>query len=231
VRRVLTFWLLAAGLGTLSGCTTATVDRQATAAVATNNVTTAAASVGAGDYRVGALDVLDVSVFKVPELSKTVQVSAEGKIDLPLIGSVDAAGKTIAEVQAEITAKYAATYLQSPQVSVFVHDALSQRITVEGAVAKPGIYSTAGQTTLLQAVAVAGGLSDIADPRGVVVLRNVGSKRQAAKFDLSRIRSGTATDPVLLGGDIVEVDESGMKTTMRNLRETIPVFGLFSPLL
>ena len=108
---------------------------------------------------------------------------------------------------------------------------MSQRITVEGAVAKPGIYPTTGQTTLLQAVALAGGLTEVADAGGIVVFRTVGGKRQAAKFNISTIRAGTSEDPVVLGGDIIVVDQSGMQTALRNIRSAIPVFGLFSPLL
>ena len=189
------------------------------------------ASANAGDYRIGPLDVLDVSVFQVPDLSKTVQVSAGGQITLPLIGAVQASGRTVGELEKDIAGKLGAKYLQSPQVSVFVKEYVSQRITVEGAVAKPGIYPTTGQTTLLQAVALAGGLTEVADAGGIVVFRTVGGKRQAAKFNISTIRAGTSEDPVVLGGDIIVVDQSGMQTALRNIRSAIPVFGLFSPLL
>jgi polysaccharide export outer membrane protein len=175
--------------------------------------------------------MLDVSVFQVPDLSKTVQVTSNGEITLPLIGTVQAGGKTIAELTADITKKYGASYLQSPQVSVLVRDALSQRITVEGAVTKPGVYPTSGPTTLLQTIAIAGGLTEIADAHGVVVFRQVAGKRHAAKFDFAAIRAGTADDPTLQGGDTVVVDDSGLKTTMRNIRQAIPVFGLFTPML
>jgi polysaccharide export outer membrane protein len=196
----------------------------------TTGATQPAAS-ASDDYRIGPLDMLDVSVFQVPDLSKTVQVTSNGEITLPLIGTVQAGGKTIAELTADITKKYGASYLQSPQVSVLVRDALSQRITVEGAVTKPGVYPTSGPTTLLQTIAIAGGLTEIADAHGVVVFRQVAGKRHAAKFDFAAIRAGTADDPTLQGGDTVVVDDSGLKTTMRNIRQAIPVFGLFTPML
>lgn len=189
------------------------------------------ASANAGDYRIGPLDVLDVSVFQVPDLSKTVQVSASGDVTLPLIGGVQASGRTVGELEEDIAGKLGDKYLQSPQVSVFVKESVSQRITVEGAVIKPGIYPTTGPTTLLQAVALAGGLTEVADDKGIVVFRMVGGKRQAAKFNLSTIRAGNSEDPTVLGGDIIVVDQSGVQTALRAIRQAIPVFGLFSPLL
>ena len=229
-------WLLVLAVA-LSGCTTAqqsssngpgfaSADGTAVAAVA--DPVPAGAS---GDYKIGALDVLDVSVFQVPDLTKTVQVSSSGTVMLPLIGQVMAAGKTVDQLQADITAKLGAKYLQNPQVSVFVKDAQSQRITVNGAVGKPGIYPTTGDTTLIQGIALAGGLTDIADPNAVVVFRQVNGKRQVAKFDFKAIQSGNANDPKLHGGDIVVVDQSGLKATLRGITSAVPVFGLFAPLL
>lgn len=221
----------------LSGCTTAQKSDSSAPTFASSGGSAVAAvadpapTATSSDYKIGALDVLDVSVFQVPDLSKTVQVSSSGTIVLPLIGQVVAAGKTVDELQAEIAAKLGAKYLQNPQVSVFVKDAQSQRITVEGAVSKPGIYTTGGQTTLMQGIALAGGLGELADTKGVVVLRQVNGKREAAKFDFEAVQAGTVNDPVLRGGDVVVVDQSGAKTAWRDIRAAIPVFGLFTPLL
>ena len=191
----------------------------------------AAASLDAGDYRISPLDVLDVSVFQVPDLTKTVQVSSGGEITLALIGAVMAAGRTAPELEKDIAAKLGAKYLQSPQVSVFVKEYTSQRVTVEGAVAKPGIYPMTGKTTLLQTIALAGGLDRVADPRGIVIFREIEGERKAAKFDLPAIRAGNAEDPIVAGGDVVVVDQSGAKTALREVRESLGIFGLFAPLL
>jgi polysaccharide export outer membrane protein len=180
------------------------------------------------EYRVGPSDMLEVSVFQVPDLSKTVQVNSSGQIALPLIGVVSAGGKTIAELEAEIANKLGEKYLQSPQVSVFVKEATSQRITVEGAVAKPGMVSVVGPTSLLQTIALSGGLTDAADDNGIVVFRNAGGQRMAAKFDLGAIRAGKAPDPALHGGDVVVVDKSGFRSAMGAIRSSIPAFGVFS---
>jgi polysaccharide export outer membrane protein len=198
---------------------------------ATTLVAGVAAAPGSADYQISPLDILDISVFQVPDLTKTVQVSSGGQISLPLIGAVTASGKTAQGLEKEIAAKLGAKYLQSPQVSVFVKEFTSQRVTVEGAVNKPGIYNMTGRTTLLQTIAMAGGLDRVADPRGIVVFRESQGTRRAAKFDLPAIRSGKASDPVLVAGDVVVVDQSGAKTALRSVRESLGIFGLFSPLL
>lgn len=139
---------------------------------------------GATDYRVQPLDVLDISVFQVPDLTKTVEVSSSGQISLPLIGAVAVAGKSVSGVEAEIAAKLRANYLQAPQVSVFVKESANSRVTVDGAVKNPGVYPVKGQITLLQALATAGGIDlSVADRQGIIVLRKIGGRVQAAKFD------------------------------------------------
>jgi polysaccharide export outer membrane protein len=183
---------------------------------------------GASDYRIGAQDLLNISVFGVEELNKDVRVNSNGQISLPLIGTAMAGGKTIPELEAELAKKYAAGYLQNPQVTVFVKEFTSQRITIEGAVNKPGIYPITGKTTLLQAIALAEGVDDkVADLGGIVVMRTVDGKRQAAVFDLREVRRGTMDDPQLYGDDIVVVEQSGSKTAFRRFIESVPVIGIF----
>jgi polysaccharide biosynthesis/export protein len=183
------------------------------------------------DYKVAALDVLDISVFGVPDLNRTVQVSTSGVITLPLINSVKAGGRTQAQIESDIARKLEANYLQSPQVTVFVKEYNSQKITVDGAVKKPGIFPVAGQTSLLQAIALAEGLNTVADPSGILIFRIVGEKRMAARFDLKQVRSGQVQDPILKAGDIVMVDESATRTTLRDVKDALPLSGLFQLLL
>lgn len=184
-----------------------------------------------GEYRIASQDLVEVTVFRVPDLSKVVQVNSGGDISLPLIGDVPAGGKTVAELERDIAARLKKDYLQNPQVSVFVKEAAGQRVTVEGAVGKPGLYPASGSTTLMQVVAQAGGLQRIADPRGIVVFRYVNGKRQAAKFDFEAVRKGNADDPLILGGDVVVVDQSGIRAAMQDVRESLTLFGLFTPLI
>ena len=183
---------------------------------------------GGSDYRIGAQDLLEISVFGVQELSKEVRVNSNGQVTLPLIGAIMAGGKSIPELESELAKKYAAGFLQNPQVSVFVKEFTSQRITLEGALAKPGIYPITGRITLLQAIALAGGVdNNTADLGGIVLMRQINGRRAAAVYDLREVRKGNIEDPLLYGDDIIVVEQSGSKTAFRRVIESIPVLGLF----
>jgi len=183
---------------------------------------------GVSEYRIGAQDLLEISVFQVADLSRTVRVNTAGQISLPLIGELQAGGRTVQEVEKDIADKLADGYLQNPQVSVFVKEFTSQRVTVEGAVREPGIYPLSGRTTLLQAVAMAKGLDPLANLQGVVIFRHVNGKKMAARFDLRAIRAGTVEDPEVFGDDIVSVDQSGSKTALRRIIEALPLVSIFT---
>jgi polysaccharide export outer membrane protein len=192
-----------------------------------DSTTAAGAYAGVSEYRIGPQDLLTISVFQVDELNREVRVNSNGQVSLPLIGTVQAGGRTVQELERDIAAKLDASYLQNPQVTVFVKEFTSQRVTLEGAVKKPGIYPLSGKTTLLQAIAMAEGLDQLADPRGVVVFRTVDGKKMGAVFDVRAIRSGDVADPDIYGDDIVVVDQSGGKTALRRFIESVPVLNLF----
>lgn len=234
--RLLATALLCAGLAACaSNGTDAVRSGTAKAVTATSELgipdstSAAGAYTGASEYRVGAQDLLEISVFQVAELNRTVRVNSNGQVSLPLVGVVQAGGKTVQELEAEIAGKLNASYLQDPQVSVFVKEFTSQRVTLEGAVKKPGIYPVTGRTSLLQAIAQAEGVTELANLDGVVVFRTVGGQKMAAVFSLSQIRSGEAMDPQVYGDDIIVVDQSGAKTGLRNILQTIPIFNIFRP--
>ncbi|KLJ00723.1 polysaccharide biosynthesis/export family protein [Luteimonas sp. FCS-9] len=192
-----------------------------------DTTSTSGAYEGASDYRIGAQDLLEVSVFGVQELNRQARVNSNGQITLPLIGAVMAGGRTIPELETELAQRYADGYLQNPQVSIFVKEYTSQRVTLEGAVKKPGIYPLTGRTTLLQAVAMAEGLDEMADLQGVVLFRHVNGERMAAAFDMSAVRRGEMADPQIYGDDIIVVERSGSKSAMREFLRTIPAWALF----
>jgi polysaccharide biosynthesis/export protein len=209
-----------------------TAGTQARAAVAAETdvtFTSVRASRGAV-YRIGAQDVLEVSVFKVPELSKSVQVAGSGTVNLPLVGEVPVAGKTAQEVEHDLASRLGAKYLQNPQVTVYVKEHNSQSVTVEGAVKKPGVYPMKGKTSLLQSLAMAEGFDANSDTT-VVVFRYADGNRMAARFEVDNIRSGHAEDPLLQGGDVVVVGTSAIKETFNNVLRILPVVGAFTPLL
>jgi polysaccharide export outer membrane protein len=182
------------------------------------------AAPGAAGYKIGALDILDISVFKVPELSKNVQVADSGTVNLPLVGEIPVAGRTAQEVERELASKLGAKYLKNPQVTVLVKEYNSQRITIEGAIKKPGVYPMRGKTSLLQTIAMADGLDPNSDST-VVVFRYSDGQRSAAKFDIGDIRRGQAEDPALQGGDVVVVGSSAIKEGFNNVIKLLPLAG------
>ena len=130
-----------------------------------------------------------------------------GQILLPLIGAMRAAGKTVRQLETEITRLLGARYLQSPQVSVALKDAVGQRVTVEGAVKAPGVRLARGQTTLLRILAESGGFTETADQTNVMMFRQTDQGRVMTRYDANAIRVGQAPDPVILGGDTIVVDD------------------------
>lgn len=186
-----------------------------------------AAAIGRPEYRIGPSDLLKVTVFRVAELDRQVRVSNDGRILLPLIGPLDVAGRTAAQAEADIAARYANGYLQAPQVTVFVEEYASQRITVGGAVGKPGIYPITSRLTLLQALSLAEGADDVANLRNVMVFRTVAGNRQFARFDALAIASGDAPDPELMGEDVVVVDTSTGKVALQNLIKLAPFVAVW----
>ena len=185
---------------------------------------------GVSEYRIGPQDLLEISVFQVAELNRTVRVSTSGDISLPLVGVMKAGGRTVQELEGQIAKTLDAKFLQNPQVTVFVKEFTSQRVTLEGSVKKPGIYPLTGRTTLLQAIAMAEGLDQLADLKGIVIFRVIDGKKMGARFDMKAIRSGTAADPQVYGDDIIVIDQSGSKTAFRRMMESLPIFSIFSPL-
>lgn len=182
------------------------------------------------EYQIGVGDKLAVRVFQVPDLSfDSLTVDTSGDIQMPLIGAVRAAGMTSGELSASIAQRLSAQYLRNPQVTVTVTEAASQKITVDGAVTKPGVYTMRGTTTLLQAVAMAEGPSRVADLSKVAVFRTINGQRSVALFDLAAIRQGRAPDPVVLGDDIVVVDTSRMNAAMREIVGALPALSIFRP--
>ena len=181
------------------------------------------------DYVIGPLDKLDIRVFQVKDLSfDNLQVDAGGQIVMPLIGSVVAEGKTAEQLSQELAQRLGERFLQSPQVTVTVVDSASQKITVEGDVKSPGVFQMRGRTTLMQAIAMGGGMSDTANLHKVAIIRDVGGVRHAAICDYTAIRKGSAPDPVIQGNDVVVVDGSAFKSGWSEMMKTLPLFSLLA---
>ena len=187
-------------------------------------------SPAAADYRIGAQDMLEVNVFGIDELKRDVQVDSGGKVILPLVGQRQAGGRTPGEFALDLEAALKAKYMKNPQVIVTVKNAQSQRVTIDGAVNKPGVYPLSGPTTLLQAISLGGGPDQkLANVKKVAVFRQVSGKRHAAFFDLNQIRTGKSEDPQIYGTDIVVVDTSAGSRFIQNFQGIFPILGLFRP--
>ncbi|SEJ60150.1 polysaccharide export outer membrane protein [Sphingomonas sp. OV641] len=184
------------------------------------------------DYRISPQDKLTITVFREPDMSvEEAPVETGGSLVLPLVGRVQAAGKTTAALAQELESKLGARFLVDPRVSVIVAESKAQSVTVDGAVGMPGVYGLQGDTTLLQAIALARGATRVATFDKVAVFRTVEGQRQGALFDIAAIRAGQAPDPVLQSGDYVVVGTSGIKSFGYDLLALAPAAGLFVPLV
>jgi len=168
-------------------------------------------------------DIIEVSVFQVPDLSRTVQVDDAGNINLPLIGQVPAAGKSVQALQLDIQAAYGRNYLQSPSVSVLVKESAARRVTVDGEVKRAGVFPLPTSSSLLDAIALAGGFSPVADPAKVYVFRQVGDIKYVANYNVDDIRRGARPSPSVYGGDVVVVFASSSRVALQNLKEVLGV--------
>jgi len=180
-------------------------------------------------YLVGPGDKLQLTVFQVPDLSlEETFVDAAGDLQVPMIGSLRAAGQTPAELSRTIEQRSGERYLRNPRVVVTVLEAASEKVTIDGAVVKPGVYEMRGRTTLMQAVAMAEGPGRSANVSSVAVFRTGDRGRMVAVFDMGAIRAGQAPDPILLGDDIVVVDTSRLNAAVRDVIAALPAFAAFS---
>jgi len=129
-------------------------------------------------FVIGAGDVLAINVWKEPEISHAVPVRSDGKVSLPLVGEMQASGQTPRQLQAALKEKLQ-TYISDPDVTVIVQEVKSQRFNILGQVVRPGSYLLANTTTVLDAIAVAGGFRDFAKKKSIYVLRTKADGSQA----------------------------------------------------
>lgn len=170
-------------------------------------------------------DLLEIDVFKVPDLSKEVRVDEGGNITLALIGTVRAAGLSPAKLENVIASRLEKDYMNNPQVNVLVKESNSNNITVGGAVNTPGIYPLTGDVTVTQAIAMAQGLSRLAVKDRVTLTRN----GKPFTVPLQAISQGKMEDPLVLAGDKIFVHTSGTKEALQDfggLGGILSPFGL-----
>ncbi len=158
------------------------------------------------EYRIGAGDVLQLFVWKEPDLSRDITVRFDGKVTVPLLGDVEAAGRTPQQLGEELS-RGLARYLAAPQVTLGVSQSNSARFHVLGQVGRPGDFPLTRRTTVLQALAIAGGFREFAKSDDVVIIRQDGDAETAIPFHYKRIEGGKdlSQDIPLRPGDTILV--------------------------
>lgn len=179
-------------------------------------------------YRLAPYDVVNVTVFNEPQLSLTnAEVDSEGYLSMPLLGQIRVAGQTTSQLSASIANRLTPAYVRDPRVTVTVNSTEARKITVEGEVKMPGVYTIGGQSSLLQAVAMAQGETQISKLSQCIVFRTVNGQRMAALFDLHAIRAGRAPDPPIIGRDVIIVGQSQARRLWQDLLQAMPFFNLY----
>lgn len=180
-------------------------------------------------YQIGPGDIVQVDVFRVPDLSTKGRVGDSGTLVIPLVGPVRIAGQTPEQASRTIAEALAKNYLNNPQVSVQVLESANMKITISGAVKKPGVFPLRGNTTLVQALALAEGPNEMAKPDQVLLFRQPPGQTQPRVYvvDVNRIQSGELPDPILAVNDTVVVPESGIQRFNRSVFGTMRGFISF----
>jgi len=165
------------------------------------------------EYIIGAEDILEITIWRNQDLSKTVQVRPDGKVSLPIIGDVMAVGRTPAQLADEITMKLK-PFVQNPAVAILIKEINSYNIFLLGEVVKPGKYPLKSKTTLLQGITIGGGFTPIAARNQVVVFRvnenGGGEQMLKASYDDIVMRGGIVQNIELKAGDTVVVPSEAM---------------------
>lgn len=178
---------------------------------------------------IGPLDTIAISVFGVSELDRELQVDASGRVAMPLIGTLDARGKTASELAADIETALRGRYVRNPDVTINIKSAVSQVVAIDGQVVEPGLYPVTNQMTLMRAVASAKGLTEFARQDDVVILRTVAGQKMAGLYNIGAIRRGLYDDPPIYANDLVVVGDSPQRRLFRDFISLAPF--LASPLV
>ena len=160
---------------------------------------------GASDYRIGPEDLLDISVWKNPELSRTVPVRPDGKVSLPLVNDIQAAGLTPTALRQQLIERLA-EFIPAPEVAVIVREVHSMKVAVVGSVKTPGRYELKSAATVLEMIALAQGFTDFAARDRIVILREESGETKRIPFNYRKVAAGDEqANLVVQSGDIIVV--------------------------
>ena len=174
-------------------------------------------------------DVIAIQVYREPDLGVEKAVLDElGNVQMPLIGQVEAGGKTPTELARQIEQRLGQRYLRNPRVTVAVTSAIPRSVTVEGQVGSPGVLALGRNDTLLTSLARAGSPNQLARLDEVMVFRTVNGQRMGAVFDVRQIRVGGAPDPQIVDGDVIVVGYDSLRGAFRDFLSVTPLIGLFN---
>lgn len=169
-------------------------------------------------YLVGPFDKLKIDVFGVEQLqNKEYQIDASGRLSFPFAGTITAGGRTPQEISDELSGRLRGRIIRDPQVTVNLIETVSQLVTVDGAVKKPGRYPAIGAMTLLRTIAVAEGTTDVAKLDSVLIFRTVGGDKYVGAYNLKAIRLGNYPDPAVYANDVIVVGDSATRRLFRDL--------------
>jgi polysaccharide export outer membrane protein len=174
---------------------------------------------------IGPLDTIQVDVFNVSELNRELQVDASGRIAMPLVGTIDARGRTADELGRAIEAALRGRYIRNPEVTVNIKSSVSQVVTIDGQVVEPGLYPVTNQMTLLRAIASAKGMTEFARVEEVVILRTVEGRKMAGLYNVEAIRRGAYDDPPVYANDVVVVGDSPQRRLFRDFVSLAPLLA------
>ena len=177
-------------------------------------------------YLIAPFDRLIIDVIRVPELSqREVQVDASGRISFPMVGVIEASGKTPGELEELVKERLRGAYVRNPEVTVNLKETVSQVVAVDGQVREPGLYPVLGKMTLMRAIATAKGTAEFAKLDDVGVFRTVNGQKYAALYNLKAIRRGAYGDPEIFANDLVVVGDSAARRLFRDLLAIVPLLS------
>lgn len=182
------------------------------------------AAVGAGGeyvYTLGPLDKISIEVDGMPDLLREVVIDGQGMISYPLAGSISAAGRTPTQLARALEGRMRENHVRDPRVSVNFVEPVSQVVTVDGEVHKPGLYPVYRDMTLMQAVALAGSDTEFSRSSVVLIFREVEGRQYVGLYDLKGIRYGNYSDPKVYPNDRIVVSESEARRLIQTIQPLV----------